>query len=233
MNLEILGNLINKAQKSDLLQNFIEDLNNFLEKNNNTNKYSKYWNEQKFLEDNVSATIGISRRANDITYKKELSQAVDESILELAQKEGTLYRKKFKPNGPTNNPIYKVDKFENGKIEHLFFPSDKVPKGFDNNDIIFQYKEDGTIKIRMDLKEKIVQEASKKAEYLKEKENEKALDYKKDGHVYSVLEDDGYIYLKDLTEEREYILEDIDFIVDCYQGEGKYKVINGEYKKVN
>lgn len=233
MNLEILGNLINNAKKSDFIKNFINELNNFLEKNNNTNKYSKYWDEQKFLEDNVSATIGISRRANDITYKKELSQAVDESILELAQKEGTLYRKKFKPNGPTNNPIYKVDKFANGKIEHLFFSSDKVPKGFDNNDIIFQYKEDGTTKIRMDLKEKIIQEASKNVEYLKEKENEKALDYKKEGHVYSVVEDDGYIFLKDLTEKREYVLEDIDFIVDSYKGEGKYKVINGEYKKVN
>ena len=85
----------------------------------------------------------------------------------------------------------------------------------------------------MYLKEKIVQEASSKVEYLKEKENEKALDYKKEGHVYSVVEDDGYILLKDLTEERQYLLEDIDFIVDCYQGEGKYKVIDGEYKKVN
>lgn len=233
MNLEIFGNLINNAKKSDFVQKFINDLSNFLENNNTPNKYSKYWEEQKFLEDSVSATIGISRRANDITYKKELSQAVDESILELAQKEGTLYRKKFKPNGPTNNPIYKVDKFENGKIEHLFFSSDKVPKGFDNKDIIFQCKEDGTAKVRMDLKEKVVQEASKKTEYLKEKENEKALDYKKDGHVYSAVEDDGYIFLKDLTEEREYIIEDIDFIVDCYQGEGKYEVIDGEYKKVN
>lgn len=233
MNLEILGNLINNAQKSDFVQKFINDLNNFLENNNNTNKYSKYWKEQKFLEDSVSATIGISRRASDITYKKELSQAVDESILELSESEGTLYRKKFKPNGPTNDPIYKVDKFENGKIEHLFLPADKVPKGFDNKDIIFQYNEDGTAIVRMDLKEKIVKEASKKTEYLKEKENEKALEYKKEGHVYNAVEDDGYIFLKDLSEKREYILEDIDFVVDCYQGEGKYKVINGEYKKVN
>lgn len=233
MNLEIFNNLINNAKKSDFVKNFINELNNFLEKNNNTNKYSKYWEEQKFLEDSVSATIGISRRASDITYKKELRQAVDESILELVPKEGTLYRKKFKPNGPNNNLIYKVEKFENGRVEQLFFSADKVPKGFDNKDIIFQYKEDGTAILRMDLKEKIVKEASRKTEYLKEKENEKALDYKKEGHVYSVVEDDGYIFLKDLTEKREYIVEDIDFIVDCYQGEGKYKVINGEYKKVN
>lgn len=25
----------------------------------------------------------------------------------------------------------------------------------------------------------------------------------------------------------------IDFVVDCYQGEGKYQVINGEYKKID
>ena len=47
------------------------------------------------------------------------------------------------------------------------------------------------------------------------------------------VEDDGYIFLKDLTEKRDYVLEDIDFVVDCYQGDGKYKVSNGQYQKID
>ena len=68
--------------------------------------------------------------------------------------------------------------------------------------------------------------------HLKTQENEKALDYKKEGHIYEAIEDDGYIFLKDLTEKRDYVLEDIDFVVNCYEGDGKYKVIEGEYTKI-
>ena len=239
MDLEILGNLINNVKESDFVQNFMKELSKFLENNNNsnmingTNKYSNYWDYQNFMEDIVAAGIGISRWSADIKYRDELSNAIDESILKLSESEGTLYRKQFMANGPIDNPTYSIDKFENGEIEHLILPSDKVPKGFENEDIIFQYKEDGSTKVRTDLKEKTVKLASESTEYLKEEENKRTADYKKEGHIYIAIEDDGYIFLKDLTEQREYVLEDIDFVVDCYQGEGKYQVIDGEYKKIN
>lgn len=217
----------------------MKELSKFLENNNNsnmineTNKYSKYWDYQNFMEDNVAASIGISRWSADIKYRDELSDAIDNSILKLAEKEGTLYRKQFMANGPSDNPTYSIDKFENGRIEHLILPGDKVPKGFENEDIIFQYKSDGSTKVRKDLKEKTVKLASKSSEYLKVKENERAADYRREGHIYKVVEDDGYIFLKDLTDPRGYVLEDIDFVVDCYQGEGKYQVIDGEHKKIS
>ena len=68
---------------------------------------------------------------------------------------------------------------------------------------------------------------------MKEEELKKATNYKKEGHIYKAIEDDGYIFLKDITEERNYVLEDIDFVVDCYEGEGEYKVIDGVYKKIS
>ena len=49
---------------------------------------------------------------------------------------------------------------------------------------------------------------------------------------YEAFEDDGYIFLNDLTEERDFSIEDIDFVVDCYQGDGTYQVIDGEYRKI-
>ena len=239
MDLEIFNNLINNVKESDFVQNFMKELSNFIDNNCNLNeinqstKYSKYWDYQNFMEDNVAASIGISKWSADINYCDELSDAIDNSILELVKKEGTLYRKQFMANGPTDNLTYSIDKFEDGKIEHLILPADKVPKGFDNEDIIFQYKADGSAKVRTDLKERAVKLASESAEYLKVKENERTIDYKREGHIYKAVEDDGYIFLKDLTEERNYVLEDIDFVVDCYQGDGKYQVIDGEYKKIN
>ena len=234
MNLEFINKLVNNVKESDLVQNFINELVNFIESNKNqSTKYNKYWEYQNFMEYNVAATIGISRWSADNKYHDELSEAIDNSLLELSEKEGTLYRKKSTANGPIDNPTYSIDKFENGKIEHLILPSDKVPKGFDNEDIIFQYRNDGTTKVREDLKEEAVKLASKNSEDLKVKENEKTTDYKREGHIYQAFENDGYIFLKDLTEKRDYLIEDIEFVVDCYQGEGRYQVIDGEYRKIN
>lgn len=237
MDLEILDNLINDIKESDSVQNFVKKLSDFLENNNDNkinkvSKYSKYWNYKNFMEDNVAANIGISKWSADVSYRAELSDAIDSSILELSKTEGTLYRKQFSANGPTDNPIYNIDKFENGKIEHLTLLADKVPKGFENEDIIFQYKADGNIKVRTELKEKAVEFATERTKYLKVKENEQVSDYKHEGHIYKAIEDDGYIFLKDLTEPRGYLVEDIDFIVEHYKGEGKYQVIDGEYKKI-
>ncbi len=239
MNLEIFNNLFNKRKENGISQKFIDELTNFIENSKEQNltkqinKYNEYWNYQNFMEENVAANIGISRWSANIVYRDELNTAINNSILKLTQSEGVLYRKKFTPNGPIDNPIYNIDKFENGKIEHLNLTVDKLPKQLDNEDIIFQYKADGSIKIRNDLKEKIIKNAILETENLKEEELKKATNYKKEGHIYKAIEDDGYIFLKDITEERNYVLEDIDFVVDCYEGEGEYKVIDGVYKKIS
>lgn len=235
MDLEFFNDIINNIKESDFVQNFLKELSNLIENNVNSqaSKYSDYWDYQKFMEDNVAASIGISKWSADITYHDELSKAIDDSILKLAEKEGALYRKQFKPNGSTDNQTYSVDKFEDGRIEHLIFPKDKVPSGFENEDIIFNYKSNGSPEVREDLKEEAIKIASDKMKYLKTQENKKALDYKKEGHVYQAIENDGYIFLKDLTEKRDYVIEDIDFVVDCYEGDGKYQVIDGSYKKIS
>ena len=50
-----------------------------------------------------------------------------------------------------------IDKFENGKIErYLKLPAAKIPSKYKDEDIIFQYKQDGKIKVREDLKDKTI-----------------------------------------------------------------------------
>jgi hypothetical protein len=238
-NIKNLGkDLLENKVLSNFVNEFINELKKYLEKGGNMNimsqnKYSNYWNYQNFMEDNVAATIGLSRWGTDITYNSELSKAVDNSILEIAEKEGTLYRKQFSANGSSNGQFYNVDKFENGEITHITISQDKVPKEFQDEDIIFQFNENGNIEVRTDLKEKVVNIASQKAEDLRKKEQEINANFKKENHIYEAFEDDGYIFLNDLTENKNSSIEDIDFVVDNYKGEGKYQVIDGEYKKIN
>ena len=153
--------------------------------------------------------------------------------MEIAENEGTLYRKQFMSNGSNNGGFYNIDKFENGKITNLTIPKSIIPSEFANKDIIFQYNDNGTIKVRDDLKEEAINLASQKVKNLRNKEQEINAEFKKEGHIYEAFEDDGYIFLKDITEERDFSIEDIDFVVDNYKGEGKYQVTNGEYKKID
>ena len=71
-----------------------------------------------------------------------------------------------------------------------------------------------------------------KCAVLKEQTIKEAKEYKKEGHLYEAYEDDGFIFLDDITESN-HIFEDIDFVVDNYKGEGTYKVIDGEYTKIS
>lgn len=240
-NIKNLGkDLLTSNALSSFVDNFINELKDYLEKgynrNNmnviNQNKYSGYWEYQNFMEDNVSATIGLSRYGNDITYYDELSKVVDDSIMEITEKEGTLYRNQFPANGSSQSQVYDIEKFENGEITTIRISKDRIPKAFQDKDIIFQYSKNDNIKIRDDLKEEVINLASKKAENLREKEQAINAELKKEGHIYEAFEDDGYIFLNDLTEERDFSIEDIDFVVDNYEGDGKYQVINGEYKKI-
>ena len=236
-NIKNLGKgLIENKVLSNLVNGFMTEIKEFLEKDDNKNninvdnqnKYSNYWKYQNFMEDNVAATIGLSRWGADITYYDALGKAVDDSILELSKKEGTLYRKKFSANGSDSDGFYNID-----KITHTTIQKNTIPKEFEDKDVIFQYKDNGILKIRDDLKEDAINLATQKAEYLRNEEHEINNEFKKEGHIYEAFEDDGYIFLNDLTEKRNFSIEDIDFVVDNYQGEGKYKVINGEYEKID
>ena len=237
-NVQKIGNNLSKNKSlSNFANSLINELKEYLENGKSQNlvnisKYSEYWKAQRFIEDNVASKIGLSRLNANITYNTELRKAINDSILKISEKEGTLYRKKYSVNGSSKGQVYKIDKFENGKITHITIPEKVIPESLKNEDIIFQYTNDGKINIRSDLKDKILDLATNKVLNLKKEEVKRNNNFKKEGHIYNVFEDDGYIFLNDITEKNGSSIEDIDFIVNNYQGEGKYQVINGEYKKI-
>lgn len=63
-------------------------------------------------------------------------------------------------------------------------------------------------------------------------------EYKQEGHIYEVEKalDENFvptITLKDISENRFFEIEDLDFIENRYDGEGLYTVKNGEYYKID
>ena len=194
MGLELLNDLANKIKKSNFVSEFVKELQNSFDNTKIVDKYSSYWKYQNFIEDNVAAKIGISRWGANFKYKDDLKKKVEEILLELS-KEGTIYRKKFTPNGPTDNPKFAVDKFENGQVENIIMNYNEVPSGYDDEDIIFSYGKDGQ-EIREPIKENVIKLASKSLEKIKEEEINMAEELKKEGHIYKAIEDDGYIFLK-------------------------------------
>ncbi len=80
---DIDKDLLESKRLADFVNNFINELNECLEKDkgqnrtnlNKENKYNNYWQYQNFMEDNVAAIIGLSRWGADITYYDKLSKA--------------------------------------------------------------------------------------------------------------------------------------------------------------
>ena len=79
MNLDFIKNIEKNLKNLDtkgLIEKFINELSDFLEKNsglnitNQSTQYNNYWKYQKFMEDNVSSTIGLSRSAMILHIKK-------------------------------------------------------------------------------------------------------------------------------------------------------------------
>lgn len=259
MQLNLENNISKIKVADDKISNFINDLKNCLEKNNNiqeeikqysfinqTERYKNYWDNQNDLEDNVCAILGISRCDRDIQYFDRLYKAVDESIFEISKREGTPIYVAHGPGGSLQKSpkgryitktVYDVSKYENGKIEDLKSMQIKeFPKNMDENlnyrNIVYQINDKGKIIVRDDLKDEIINSACEKCKDLREETVKRAQKFKKEGHWYECHEDDGYIFLDDKTKDN-YPFEDIDFVVDNFKGEGTYKVIDGEYKKIS
>lgn len=264
MNLE-LENSVSKTQviESNNVDDLITDLKNYLENDFSVNKnmienkkqynfidlserYQNFWEYKNDFEDNVCATLGISRYDRDIKYNEELYKAVEKSIFEITKREGTALYIATGPMGSLHtsdtgkmviDTVYDVNKYENGKIEYLkTMEIDSLPKDMDSDGnyrkIIYQINEDGKVKIREDLEDEIIKSACEKCSDLREKTVKEAKEYKKEGHLYEVHEFDGYTFFNDITEEN-YSFEDIDFVVDNFKGEGTYQVIDGEYTKIS
>lgn len=239
MNLDI-SNDITKDKAVDIeIQDFMNELENSMKDTKTQNileipeKYREFWEYRNGMEDDVAASLGLSRLLSDNFYHLSKSNPIKNQLNQLSKEEGTLYRKNSFSHEVDGETKFNVYKFENGKNKYInmSIPSEELPKGFYDKDIIFQIDDQGKVQIRQDLKYKAINGACEEMMPIKQEYDKKRLDYKKEGHLYEVYEGEGYIHLRDITDDKGAI-EDIDFVVDNYKGEGIYKVINGEYTKI-
>ncbi len=254
MELDVINNVAKEKNGNNEIDKFLDDIEEALKsddkkgKNNiqedaiTTKELDEYWigTAGDYIFDIASKEIGLSLMTHDKNYKKILD-AVEEALKELSKKVGIIYYKGEDGsfwNEELQKECYSVDRYEDGRKTTLSVPKEdalyKVEKGIDKynyEDVVFVYDEKGKVKIRKDLKEEAIELTKDKLVDLKKEQDKKVKEYKKEGHIYNVNSELGYVIIKDTTQRRVPI-EDMEFTIKGYKGDGKYQVVNGEYKKV-
>lgn len=133
---------------------------------------------------------------------------------------------------------YKLFEFSNGNVKEEKYSGNLHNLAEQYGTILIKDKSDKLVenkKLTKQFQKEILQELESN---VKSKYDKICNDYKQEGHIYEVekaLDEDFVptITLKDISENRFFELEDLDFIENRYDGEGIYTVKNGEYYKID
>ena len=145
-----------------------------------------------------------------------------------------------------NNTVYttlpknrsELLKFENKSITKENYQGN-LYKIMENHGTILKKDKSGNLLEDKKLTKQFQAEILKELETnVKNKYDKICEDYKKEGHIYEVEKwlDENFIptiYLNDISENKFFKLEDLDFIENRYDGEGIYTVKNGEYYRID
>lgn len=204
MNLNLFNNLTNSIKENEIIQNFIKELQEFL--------------ENPTLKDNSNKTeeIGIlekiqSERNTSIANKNRMNIIMDDVLMQYANNtinSGDLYFVAGKSSKIENT--YIVYKYENGKDSIINISVKELPQNAGINSVLRvknrQYVFDE--KATNDLIKKITQMAND----LLDKQNKTLNEYRKDGHIYMVTEKiNDSVFLWDTTDKPDKEIEEVDF----------------------
>lgn len=204
MNLNLFNNLTNSIKENEIIQNFIKELQEFL--------------ENPTLKDNSNKTeeIGIlekiqSERNTSIANKNRMNIIMDDVLMQYANNtinSGDLYFVAGKSSKIENT--YIVYKYENGKDSIINISAKELPQNAGINSVLRvkkgQYVFDE--KATNDLIKKITQMAND----LLDKQNKTLNEYRKEGHLYMVTEKiNDSVFLWDTTDKPDKEIEEVDF----------------------
>lgn len=204
MNLNLFNNLTNSIKENEIIQNFIKELQEFL--------------ENPTLKDNSNKTeeIGIlekiqSERNTSIANKNRMNIIMDDILMQYANNtinSGDLYFVAGKSSKIENT--YIVYKYENGKDSIINISAKELPQNAGINSVLRvkngQYVFDE--KATNDLIKKITQMAND----LLDKQNKTLNEYRKEGHLYMVTEKiNDSVFLWDTTDKPDKEIEEVDF----------------------
>lgn len=224
MDLDFFNNLSNTLKENESVQDFIKDLGNFLEQSE-TSKVLNRRNEVRILEQ-IKAKKNLS-----IISENEIRNKRSEILRNYANEtrdKGSMY---FVVNKSEKEDSYIIFKFENNKKSIIELTENQLPVEAGVNSVL-RIKDEEYI---LDEKatEDIINQITEMANDILDKQNKELSKYRKEGHLYIVQEDvHDRIYLLDLTDKSNYVVEEVDFPKELINQatEGTvFKYINGEY----
>lgn len=216
MKLDLFNNLGKSIKENNIIQNFIEELGEFLEKNE-INEHSLV---EKILNERTLTT----------RYRDKINIERQNIINDYSKKHGEIY---YIYNKRADNN-YGIVSHKNGEANlDIWIKESKLPKGAGLDSVLreengkFVLDKNATMEIKQELTE-MINELLKEQEY-------RLNDFRVEGHIYEFVEKSGdTVLLNDVTIDTGECFEEIDFSKDVFcdakQGD-KFQYVNGEYQK--
>ena len=225
MNLDFLNNLINGLKESDFVQNFIQELGEYLEKNN-VNKIENSKNEVSILE-KIQKENNVTTEYRDKMYIERNN--ILENYANKTKSEGTMYYIYGKEG---NNFLASIcDKEKSHEV--IKISKDELSKEI-GVDSILRIK-DGKYILDEQATLDVSKEMEVKFKELLEEQSRKMNQYRVEGHIYEFIEKTGEsIWLIDNTANSNKAFQEFEYKNEVFEKakEGDlFKYINGEYQK--
>lgn len=235
MNLDLVNDLFNNLKENKLVQNFMKELSNNL--GNNLRNNSNYTDEGvPLIEDILSKNSLTTGNENSIRWKE------NDVILKYAEQNfnnDSMYfvkdsKKTYWLNNQEhyNNDVYYVLKVQNDKIEEMEINKKEMPKDIGVNDV-FRIENDKYMIDDIATKE-LQEEITDMAHGIINKQNMNLDNYRKEGHLYIVIEELGNNrFLKDLTDSTNPEFEEVNIPKDLLNKATEGMVLeytNGKYE---
>lgn len=233
MNLDFINNIINETKSNKFVQNFIKELENYLEKNTLKNNYENLEKEDVLLINPSLSKNKIITQYRDKMYI-ERSNILNNYAKETSDK-GQMYYI-YSKNSKLENG-YNLCICEDGKSHTVIETSEnELPKEAKLGSIL--RKIDNKYIVDIEATEKISKEISKMTDVLLREQSEFLNNRRIEDHIYEMSEKcNDRAWLFDVTDNNETFeegIEEIDFpeelLKDAKQGD-LFIYKNGEYQK--
>lgn len=222
MNLDFFNNLINSTKENNVIQSFIKELGEFLEKNIGNSERNEESLVQKLLDGRTLTTryrdkINVQRHKIITNYSRENAE------------QGEFYY----VYGKGSDNTYGVVMHKNEECgSDIWVKESQLPKeaGVDS---VLRVK-NGKFILDKDATEKLQTELTEMINKLLEEQSERSKDLRVEGHLYEFVEKSGdTVWLIDETDNKEGCFQEIEFpselLDEATQGT-IFQYVNGEYK---
>lgn len=235
MSLDLVNDIFNNLKENKFVQNFINELSNYLEKN--IKNSLDYANEEISIIDNILSENNVTT-GNENSIRLKLNDVISNYAEQNFGNDAMYFvkdnKKTYWANNKEycNNDVYTVLKVENNGIEELEINKQDMPKDIGINNV-FRMK-NGDYVVDIIATDELQNEIRNMAKEIIDKQNMNLEKYRKEGHLYMVTEEIGdNRFLRDLTDESKIEFEEVDIPKDLLDKSTEgvvLKYVDGKYE---